>query len=90
MLSLVSSGRFRKDVKWPEKRGNEMAKLKIAITRLASGEALPASYRDHPLHGDRHGFRDLPIEPDWLLIYRVVGAELQRARTGAHADLFDE
>ena len=90
MLSLVPSGRFRKDVKRAEKRGKEMAKLKIAITRLAGGEALPAYYRDHPLHGDWRGFRDLHIEPDWLPIYRVVGAELQLARTGAHADLFDE
>jgi mRNA interferase YafQ len=32
----------------------------------------------------------LHIEPDWLLIYRVVGNELQLARTGSHSDLFEE
>jgi mRNA interferase YafQ len=36
------------------------------------------------------GYRDLHIEPDWLLIYRVKGDELQLARTGTHSDLFDE
>ncbi|MBA4719488.1 type II toxin-antitoxin system YafQ family toxin [Alloalcanivorax xenomutans] len=30
------------------------------------------------------------MEPDWLLIYRIDGDELQLARTGTHADLFDE
>jgi len=45
--------------------------------------------RDHPLKGDRQGFRDLHIEPDWLLLYRVEGSDLPLARIGTHADLFD-
>ena len=28
--------------------------------------------------------------PDWLLLYRVNGEELQLARTGTHVDLFQE
>ncbi|WP_348640742.1 type II toxin-antitoxin system YafQ family toxin [Mesorhizobium sp. B2-3-13] len=48
------------------------------------------AYKDHPLKGDWKGFRDAHIEPDWLLIYRVVGDELQLARTGSHSDLFNE
>jgi mRNA interferase YafQ len=40
--------------------------------------------------GDWAGYRDLHIEPDWLLIYRVKDDELQLARTGTHSDLFDE
>ena len=27
---------------------------------------------------------------DWLLLYRVDGEELQLARTGTHADFFQE
>lgn len=34
--------------------------------------------------------RDLHIEPDWVLIYRVGGNDLELARTGTHADLFEE
>ena len=30
-----------------------------------------------------------PLEPDWVLIYRVEGNDLQLARTGSHADLFE-
>lgn len=48
------------------------------------------SYKDHLLRGNWNGYRDAHIEPDWLLIYRVSGDELQFARTGTHADLFQE
>jgi mRNA interferase YafQ len=40
------------------------------------------------LRGDWVGFRDLHIEPDWLLLYRIAGNEVQLARTGTHSDLF--
>ena len=41
-----------------------------------------------PFGGDRNGYRDLHLEPDWLLLYRIEGSDLYLARTGAHADLF--
>ena len=89
MLTSVQSGRFRRDVKRVEKRGKDMDKLKLVLTMLLEQESLPARYADHPLKGNRKGFRDLHIEPDWLLLYRIDAAELQLARTGTHADLFD-
>ena len=49
---------------------------------------LGAQYLDHPLRGPWKGYREVHIQPDWLLIYRITGQELQLARTGAHADLF--
>lgn len=57
---------------------------------LIAGKQLPQSYRDHPLKGSWIGYRDVHIEPDWLLIYRIVGDELHLVRTGSHSDLFDE
>lgn len=89
MLTAVQSGRFRRDVKRVRKRGKDMDKLKLVLTMLLEQEPLPAHYNDHPLKGNRKGFRDLHIEPDWLLLYRIDGTELQLARTGTHADLFD-
>lgn len=90
MLTPVRSGRFKKDVKLAERRGKDLDKLKAVLLLLLEGAALPPDYRDHPLKGEWKGFRDLHIEPDWLLIYRIEGEELQLARTGSHADLFDE
>ena len=88
MLALVPSTRFRKDVKRAEKRGKDMAKLRAVLTLLAQEQSLPAEYKDHALRGDWIGFRDLHIEPDWLLLYRVENDEVQLARTGTHSDLF--
>ncbi len=67
-----------------------MDKLKAVLSLLIEQKMLPPSYNDHPLKGDRKGLRDLHIEPDWLLLYSIEGDELRLARTGTHADLFDE
>ena len=88
MLKPVLSGRFKRDVKLAEKRGRDLGKLKLVLEILISQQPLPPSTRDHPLKGDWRGYRDLHIEPDWLLIYRIEGTDLYLARTGTHADLF--
>jgi mRNA interferase YafQ len=67
-----------------------MNKLRELILLLLAGDGLPERYQDHPLRGIWTGYRDAHIEPDWLLIYRVAGDELQLVRTGSHADLFDD
>lgn len=90
MLAVVRSGQFKRDVKRVEKRGKDMGKLRALLLLLIEGQPLPEHNRDHPLKGDWAGWRDAHIEPDWLLIYRVEGNELQLARTGTHADLFNE
>jgi mRNA interferase YafQ len=90
MLAPVRSSRFKRDVKLLEKRGKDLSKLRRVLLILINEEPLPSSYRDHPLQGEWKGFRDLHIEPDWLLLYRVMDGELKLARTGSHADLFGE
>jgi len=86
----VRSGAFKRDVKRTDKRGKDMDKLREILRLLIEGKILPERYKDHPLKGEWAGWRDAHIEPDWLLIYRVEGNELRLARTGTHADLFDE
>jgi hypothetical protein len=51
VLTPVRSGQFRRDVKRAEKRGKDLRKLRHALELLIAGEALPSSYRDHPLKG---------------------------------------
>lgn len=67
-----------------------MNKLKAVLTLLLSEAPLPERLRDHPIGGEWNAFRDLHIEPDWLLLYRVANGELQLARTGSHSDRFRE
>ena len=42
------------------------------------------------LHGDRQGQWECHIQPDWLLIWKQVGYELEllMLNTGTHSDLF--
>ena len=90
MRSFSRTSQFKKDVKRAEKRGKNLAKLKVALDRLIDGEPLPPEYRDHPLRGDFAGSRDCHIEPDWILIYTLTeqGARVRFERTGTHSDLF--
>ncbi|KXU38806.1 damage-inducible protein [Ventosimonas gracilis] len=90
MLTPRQHGQFKRDVRKCEKRAKDMRKLRTLLALLIEEKPLPEGYRDHPLKGSWAGFRDAHIEPDWLLIYRISGDELQLARTGTHADLFDE
>jgi mRNA interferase YafQ len=64
--------------RFAEKRGKDLVKIKAVIALPAEQVPLPADYRD------------LHIEPDWLLLYRVDGEELRLARTGRHTDVFNE
>jgi mRNA interferase YafQ len=90
VLVPVQSSKFKRDVKRMEKRGKDMTKLRAVLVMLIEQQFLPVEYKDHPLRGDWKDFRDLHIEPDWLLLYRIEGEELQLARTGSHSDLFRE
>ena len=46
--------------------------------------------KDHELSGGYDGFRELHVQHDWLIIYKVdhQAKEISFARTGTHADLF--
>ena len=82
------TGQFKRDVKLAEKRGKDMSKLRTVIKLLLAGLSLPRELGDHPLKGEWKASRDLHIEPDWVLIYRVDGDAVRFERTGTHSDLF--
>ena len=84
------TSRFKKDARLAERQGRDMALLGRTVAMLASGEPLPASFCDHPLKGNKRGFRECHISPDWLLVYRIENdvLVLTLSRTGSHAELF--
>ena len=90
MRTFSRTSQFKKDVKRADKRGKDLAKLRVVLDLLIEGEPLPAEYKDHPLRGEFAGSRDCHIEPDWLLIYTLTenGAHVCFERTGTHSDLF--
>jgi mRNA interferase YafQ len=81
---------FKKDLERCRKRGYDMDIPRVVMGRLIHREPLETVYDDHPLKGERAGHRECPLEPDWLLIYRVEGDDITFERTGTHSDLFGE
>lgn len=79
MLAVIRSSAFKRDVKRAQRRGWDMEKLITALYILPTEKVLPAHYRDHALKGQWQGYREMHLEPDWLLIYRIAGT---------HAELF--
>ena len=90
MLRLVLSSKFTKVLKCSKKRRKDLNKLYSIINKLQNQTLLDPSYKDHPLTGNYEGFRELHIEPDWLLIYAIKDdiLVLSLTRTGSHSDLF--
>ena len=87
---IVSSARFKKDLKLAIKRGYNMNLMEKVVDTLASGNVLEAKHKDHALSGEFIGCRECHITPDWLLIYEIDNGELvlYLTRTGTHSDLF--
>ena len=92
MLKPEFTGQFKKDFKLAVKRGCNPEKLQEVVTILCEERPLPEQYRDHALTNSRNykGMRECHIEPDWLMVYKVVQDTLilKLIRTGSHSDLF--
>ena len=90
MYKIVTTGKFKRDLKLAKKRGYNLSLLTVVVDMLAAGNPLPEKYKDHNLSGNYVGCRECHITPDWLLIYEVEEDELilYLTRTGTHSDLF--
>jgi len=85
------TNRIKKQLKLLETRGYDMSLFKEVVGMLLDGKTLPAKYRDHPLRGDKRGYRDCHIQNDWVLIYKIDKniLTLILSETGTHSDLFE-
>ena len=92
MLKVEFTGQFKKDYKLAIKRGCDPKELEKVISLLVNEQPLPEKYRDHALTNSRNysDMRECHIEPDWLLVYKVLKETLllRLIRTGSHSDLF--
>ena len=80
---------FLRDVKRLKQKRFDMGLLveAQAVLRRNDRMLLDGRYRDHQLKGNMRGFRELHIQGDWLLVYRVEGERVILARTGTHDGL---
>ena len=90
MLTAVFKKQFSRDLKLAVRRGKSLKKITAVINLLCAQQPLPPALHDHALSGDYAGYRDCHVEPDLVLIYRIVHDQLQLIcfRLGSHSDLF--
>ena len=92
LKSVFRTTQFKKDFKVLLKKHYSPDKLKQAIDTLMAQnkQLLSTKYRDHPLTENWKGYREIHIEGDWLVNYRVEKQELQLVltRTGSPDDPF--
>ena len=89
MLTPSFTKQFAKDLKRMLKRGKSEEKIKGVIKKLINEQRLERRYKNHGLIGNYKGRRECHIEPDWLLIYKIMEGEIIFERTGTHSDLFE-
>ena len=82
---------IKRQLKTLKKRGYDMSLFKEVVDTLLDGKTLPAKYRDHPLQGDKRGYRDCHIQNDWVLIYKINKNVLTLilSETGTHSDILE-
>lgn len=73
------------------RRGFDLSLLNAVVETLLKGEKLETKYKDHILLGSKYkGLHECHIQPDWLLVYRIIEdcLILELCYTGTHSDLF--
>ena len=88
MRKLIRTGTFRRDVKRIQRQGQNMRLLVHVFEIMKTGERIPSQYKDHALKGKWKGHRELHIESDWLLIYKIADDTVYLDRTCSRAELF--
>ncbi|MDR1165551.1 MAG: type II toxin-antitoxin system YafQ family toxin [Deltaproteobacteria bacterium] len=62
--------------------------MKKVVHPLVQRKPIPDSDKDHPLKGNWLGYREIHIQFDWILIYKIENDTLYLIRTGRHHDIF--
>lgn len=90
MLQVEYTNQFKRDLKLSKKRHKNLERLHQILKDIEKQKSLDHKLKDHSLAGNWDGHRELHIEPDWLLIYKLIPKRntVIFVRTGTHSDLF--
>ena len=89
MRIVEYTGQFKRDLKLAKRRHKNIEALQQVMQLIENEQALSTQLKDHSLSGNWSGYRELHIESDWLLIYKIISNNtVIFVRTGTHSDLF--
>ncbi|OQO40323.1 addiction module toxin RelE [Enterococcus hirae] len=87
-MTIEFTPSFKRDYKRMMKKHYNETEFRKVINLLVNQEqeVLRTKYKDHALQGNWKGFRELHVQSDWLLIYKIDGKKLilTLVRTGSH------
>lgn len=91
MLTIEFTPSFKRDYKRMMKKHYNETEFRKVINLLVNQEqeVLRTKYKDHALQGNWKGFRELHVQSDWLLIYKIDGKKLilTLVRAGSHGKI---
>ena len=89
-LSVELTAQFKKDLKKAKKQEKNLSYLQKIMQKIELEDPLLQKLKDHPLIGNWNHHRELHLESDWLLIYRIIPDEkvVIFVRLGSHSNLF--
>ena len=91
MKEIVTSTKFRKDLKRYQKNTDKLNKLFKIVQLLEEGLPIPEENKPHLLKGNYNGYMECHIENDFLLIWFDESSNLIKlVRLGTHSELFDK
>ncbi|HLB57658.1 MAG TPA: type II toxin-antitoxin system YafQ family toxin [Gammaproteobacteria bacterium] len=90
MFQIEYTTKFKRDLKLAKKRKKNIVLLHQIMKQIEYQEPLSQKLKDHLLSNNWQGHRELHVEPDWLLVYKLIPKEkiVIFVRTGTHSDLF--
>ncbi len=90
MLQIEYTGQFKRDLKLSKRRNKNLDTLQKIMNLIESEQPLIPGLKDHALSGNWIGYRELHVNSDWLLIYKILPKQktVVFVRTGSHSDLF--
>lgn len=90
MRKVEYTGQFKRDLRLSERRHKNLVSLQKIMKLIENEKPLDLRLKDHSLSGNWSSYRELHIEPDWLLIYKILTDKntVVFVRTGTHSDLF--
>lgn len=88
-MNIEYTKKARQDERKAGKRGKNLQKLDQILDDIQRGIPLPAHYRKHRLwQSEYKDAWEVHIEPNWLLVYQIVGNTVLLIRSGTHPDIF--
>jgi mRNA interferase YafQ len=90
MLKIEYTTQFKKDLKRAKLRKKNLELLQKVMNQISEQMPLSPRLKDHPLSNNWGGHRELHLEPDWLLVDKLVIKTkiVIFVRLGTHSDIF--